>query len=608
MAKANNKRIEEAATTALKAALLLCPFLDSYIDSNDKTPSWDGTVFAYRNEALKKSDLVGRVPIQIKGTETVLIGNEASFSCSVSDLRNYYNDGGCIFFLISVNPSNGSSRIYYASLLVYDLKKALNDAGKQKSKTIKLSSFPTNDTNEMLAVFLSFIEDSRKQMSFIGKELPSLEQLEENGVKIEALTFNASGFGLDATNLGNYISSHEFYLYAKPQGVDIEIPVEKVSNAVVSRSIAGKVCVKGVEYYSEYCVVSQKGRSHFQIGKGISLSFNEETQTMALSFKASGTLSDYILDGKYVIAAIENKEISLNGVELPFISDDNIDLSSLKERLRYYEDIKKMLNILGVTEELQISQLTQNDEKNIRNFVNAILYNKKIGFPTIASSTIHGAFKIANLSIWIWAIKKEDGYYQVENFFAPHPVATFESTDEKHKNPIRASQYLLLDKNAFIHTSNMDYEAVKQDFCSMAHHPVLLEGATSFLLNILLGYDAQEQKNPDLLDLADSVCDWLAAYNDVADKQIVRLNQLQIIKRKRNLSISEIIELGKIAEEANIPTIRCGAFLLLGEIEKAQLCFDELSPEMRSEFITYPICIFGSLKLTEAQPNGQNEI
>ena len=33
MATSNNKRIEETATTALKAALLRCPILDSYIDS-----------------------------------------------------------------------------------------------------------------------------------------------------------------------------------------------------------------------------------------------------------------------------------------------------------------------------------------------------------------------------------------------------------------------------------------------------------------------------------------------------------------------------------------------------------------------------------------------
>ena len=85
MPSANTKRIEESATTALKAALLRCPILDSYIDSNDKTPSWDGTVFVYKSEKTKKENLAGRVPIQIKGTEKVIVSDTATISCSVAD-------------------------------------------------------------------------------------------------------------------------------------------------------------------------------------------------------------------------------------------------------------------------------------------------------------------------------------------------------------------------------------------------------------------------------------------------------------------------------------------------------------------------------------------
>ena len=99
MPSVNTKRIEESATTALKAALLRCPILEPYIGSNDKTPSWDGTVFVYKSEKTKKENLAGRVPIQIKGTEKVIVSDTATFSCSVADLNNYYKDGGCVFSL-----------------------------------------------------------------------------------------------------------------------------------------------------------------------------------------------------------------------------------------------------------------------------------------------------------------------------------------------------------------------------------------------------------------------------------------------------------------------------------------------------------------------------
>lgn len=604
MATANNKRIEETATTALKSALLRCPILESYIDSNDKTPSWDGTVFVYRNEKQKKADLIGRVPIQVKGTEKEIISDKASFSCSVTDLRNYYNDGGCVFFLVSVIPQTGESRIFFASLLVFDLKKILDNAGEQKTFTIKLNSFPADNINEIATIFISFVENSRKQMSFIGKEIFSLDQLAEKGIDVESVSFNTSGLGLNQFNIGNFITTHDIYLYAKPKGIDIEIPVDKVSNAIVSRPIMGKVMVKNTEHYPSYCVVYEKGNSTFRIGKGISIVLSKSTGKLSLSFKPVGTLSDFIKDAACFIDVVENKEITLNGARLSFHGMVNVDLDNYKQSLLYYKDAQRMLDLLGVTEELQCENLSDNDEKNIRNFVNAMLYNKKIGFPGADGSSIYGAFKIANLSIWIWASKQDDGYYQLDNFFNLHQMAIFEDTDVTQSNPVPVSQFLLLNKDAFVHTSNMDYEIVGNDICAMKHHPLLLDEVTSLLLNTLSGYDEQTNKDSRLLDLADKICGWLSGYGEEVDPRILKLNQLQIIKRKRELIIPEIVELGKLVDAINPEDIRCGAYLLLGDVNEAQKCFEEMPPDSQDEFITYPICHFGKLKKAEDKSNG----
>lgn len=72
MPSVNTKRIEESATTALKAALLRCPILESYIDSNDKTPSWDGTVFVYKSEKTKKKTLLVVFQSRLKGQRRLL--------------------------------------------------------------------------------------------------------------------------------------------------------------------------------------------------------------------------------------------------------------------------------------------------------------------------------------------------------------------------------------------------------------------------------------------------------------------------------------------------------------------------------------------------------
>lgn len=595
MAASNNKRIEETAITALKAALLRCPILESFIGSNDKTPSWDGTVFVYKNGSQKKTDLIGRAPIQVKGTEKAIVSDTASYSCQVADLNNYYRDGGCIFFLVSVDTLSGTTNIYYSSLHVFDLKKILNNAGQQKTITIKLDKFPQPDTNEMGSLFMNFVENSRKQTSFIGKEIVTLEQLEKSGIDIESLSFNTAGVGLNLDNIGSFISTHDFYLYAKPKGLDIDIPIDKVSNAVVSKPVFGKVLVKDTEYYPSYSVLYEKGASTIRVGKGISISLDQSNNKVSMNFKPIGTLSDFIQDASCFVNMLESQEITLNGIRLPFNGMGAVDLSKYKDSLHYYKDVKRMLDLLGVTEELQCENLSDKDEINIRNFVNAVLYNRRIGFPDAKDMVIHGPIKIANLSIWIWGTKQDDGYYRIDNFFGHHEIALFEKTDVTQSNPIRASHYILLNKDAFVHTSNMDYETVKTDIRSMKYHPLVIEWTTHTMLNVLRAYDEQEIKDNRLLDLAETICDWLALDKKTVEYPVLRLNQLQIQKRKRSLSTQEIIELGRFTATDNPANIRCGAYLLLEDSAEAQKCYNELPAEAQKEFITFPICNFGKL-------------
>ena len=595
MATSNNKRIEETATTTLKSVLLRCPILESFIDSNDKTPSWDGTVFVYKNETLKKADLIGRAPVQIKGTEKALISDTASYACLVSDIRNYYKDGGCIFFLISVDTSTGSANIYYSSLQVFDLKKILDSAGKKNTITIKLNKFPRDDPNEIAAIFISFVENSRKQTSFIGKDIVSLEQLERNGVGIESFSFNTSGIRLNIDDIGTFISTHDFYLYARPKGLDVDIPVEKVSNAIVSKPVHGKVLVRDTEYFPSYTILYDKGEPILRVGKGISISLDHQNNRITVSFKPKGTLSNFILDASCFVDMIESQEITLNGVRLAFNGLSVVDLSKYKDSLSYHKDVKRMLELLGVTEELQCENLTDKDENNIRNLVNAVLYNKRIVFSGAKDSVIYGPIKIANLSIWIWANRQEKGSYQLESFFDPHSIALFEDHDTTRNNPIPASHYLLLNKEAFVHTSNVDYEAVKRGICSMKYHPLLIEYTTLMMLNILRGYDERLEKDMRLLDLAKAICAWLSMDKEKVEYPILRLNQLQIEKRQRPLSTQEVIELGKFTGTEYPANIRCGAYLLMDDSVEAQKCLDELPPETQKEFITFPICHFGKL-------------
>lgn len=263
-----------------------------------------------------------------------------------------------------------------------------------------------------------------------------------------------------------------------------------------------------------------------------------------------------------------------------------------------------MLDYLGVTEELLLNDLSENDEKNLRNFTGAVLYNRKIGFPNMEQDQFYGAFKIANLVIWIWAKRQSDGMYSIDSFFKLHQIALFTEDDVDLKKPIQASQFVLFDKKGLVHISNMDYEMV---YSGITQTPPSAEYCTkvNFLVLDMIGaYDEQAKHDEKLLDLAEKICEWLRSIESMIDPEILLLNKIQITKRRRTLSMSEIVDLAKLTESKYPPATRCGAYLLMDADKEAQECFDELSPIAQEEFIKYPICHFGKLTMKEDILNG----
>ena len=95
-----------------------------------------------------------------------------------------------------------------------------------------------------------------------------------------------------------------------------------------------------------------------------------------------------------------------------------------------------------------------------------------------------------------------------------------------------------------------------------------------------------------LLSAARQMCEWIQGYPQFVSKEITALNRLQIIRRERDLSITEKAELFNIVGEVKDNFIRLGALLLLGEQAEAKKILEELPQEDRDKFKDYPIYKF----------------
>ena len=142
----DNKAIETLSVNAVKNSIVTSEFLDQFIADNDKEPSWDGFVYIYGDKSKQKSNLKGRMPVQVKGTEDDDHSKEKiSFSMSIVDLRNYLYDGGCILFVVYIGNFGVTNKIYYAELTPIKLRQLLEEAKEQDSKTVHLKEFPSGN-------------------------------------------------------------------------------------------------------------------------------------------------------------------------------------------------------------------------------------------------------------------------------------------------------------------------------------------------------------------------------------------------------------------------------------------------------------------------------
>ena len=59
--------IERLATSAVVERVSYCYGLSPFINDGDKEPSWDGNIYVYPNYKKKKSEMIAKVPVQVKG-------------------------------------------------------------------------------------------------------------------------------------------------------------------------------------------------------------------------------------------------------------------------------------------------------------------------------------------------------------------------------------------------------------------------------------------------------------------------------------------------------------------------------------------------------------
>lgn len=598
----DNKAIETLAVNAVKDSIVTSEFLDQFIADNDKEPSWDGFVYIYGDKSKQKNSLKGRMPVQVKGTEcSDFSKEEISFSMSTVDLRNYLYDGGSFLFVVYIGNIGLTNKIYYAELTPLKLRKLLDEAKEQDSKTVHLKEFPA-DNNKKATIFLNCLQNCQKQASFKEGKLQSLKELEEQGV-LENIVIPISGVGIDDPQMA--LIKSEVYLYANIKGSSIPQPIEIIPQNVRTQEVKdAMITIEDRLFYTKYKVVKSATEVTVRFGESFTMSFT--VKSCNINYKNSNKIRVMVKDLDFMLSYTEKEYFKVNEMKFPFDhngKNTNFDKDKQKENLEYAKDIVKVLDMLGCSEDIDINYMNDEDWRNL-NYLIAALVNKepveglKEDLPPVA------CIKVGKLRFAIYLKKcdgEEKGKYEIYDFFKTDFPVAFEAEDGKM---LPISQFSILHANDFLTISNIDFDVLLPSFQMAEYHKETINRANWFLLELLNAYDkADETRRAKLLKVCMDFSEWiLGANGDEIDFQVGTLNKLQTIKRSRDFNIDELGVLYVMVEDKETrEDCIIGAYLLLGQQQAAEIHFAKLTEQEQLNFKEYPIYHFWK---TEEQDNG----
>lgn len=591
----DSRTIEILSVNAVRDSIAVTGVLDPIINENDKEPSWDGNVNVYKNKTKKKNDIIGKMPVQVKGKECDDHSkDDISYSMSVADLNNY-RFNGCVLFVVYIGDNGSSKKIYYNDLTPIKLRNVLNKSKGQKSATVRLRLFPS-DNYKKVSIFVNCYNHCKMQASFSNGKLYSIDELQKMGELEEIF---APLYLAGNTNFKTALVNNQIYLYAKIKGSAIPQPLDIVPQNLCIKEVKNAlISIEDRVFYTNVSIESSEKTTSFCCGNSFRMEFQNRDNSCKVHYQNSSKVRVMAKDLDFILSFIEKGYFMVDDIRMPFDYNNadfsGFDFDQAKEWLAYAKEIVSLLDTLNCEEDIDIQEMSDRDLINLNRLYTAIIEKKPItGLKEKLPAVI--CVDIGKLKFAV-CVKpcEEKGTYEMTDFFNTRLYIGFEDPNNDG-TMLPVSQFAILNNQDLLTLSNINFDVLLSSFQNIEHHHETYNRANGFLLSLLCAYDkAEGARKEKLLKVCDDFSRWiLEASDDEMEYNIKILNRLQTVKRVRELNMEETKMLGAIVENSEVSEeYKVGAYLLLGQQQLAEIHFSELSEELQKDFKEYPIYHF----------------
>lgn len=575
----NSIKIEKSAILALKRIICLHGKMNELLNENDKEPSWDGDIFVYSNEDLKVENIIYKIPTQVKGKndESLLNRTRITYPVKYKHLRNYFNNGGVCYFVIVISDDGERTTIFYNALTpikLQSLLKGTEKKGSDQTKSVPLNRLNNNDKNELCRVLMQFGHDSGEQgAKELVRKAISLEDME----KIDSI--RATTFVSDKENIFKEVTNGEICWYGHLADADIWLPFDydtQMQMEVINCVKIEKSFRIDEEVYYDSFEIRKNGDVTFSLKLSENLIINFQKRNF--DFKLKSDLTQVMRDIHFLEAMRYGKTFYVG--EHKVCEYTNLQLSDgLQQMIKELKQLQLALIKFDIELNKDFRDFTDEDWKAVDELLH--IYQGKI--------------KPKNENAWhMWwwqgkvvpffLIVDPNGELCIENgaCFKHIKISVgSEAKDERYIVP----PFIMFKRDIWEKLYDVDEGILLEELDKGEFNKETSANFTQLFLEILSAYDVT--KNEKYYDVAKTISDRLLVIDSEAD--YVKLNRLQLLKRKRNLTENELQELEKIETNTEDVKVACAANILLENRRRAKTKLDEMSDEDKNLFMTFPI-------------------
>ena len=573
----NSVKIEKGAILALKRIIYLHGKMNELLNEDDKEPSWDGDILIYSSEDLQVENIIYKIPTQVKGKndEDLLKRRGITYPVAYKNLRNYINDGGVCYFVIVISDDGERTAIFYNALTPIKLKSLLKGTEKKKpdqKKSIPLNRLKNDDKNELFRVLLQFGHDSGEQgaKELIRKSI----SLKDIG-KIDSI--RATAFALDGASIIQEVAKGEACLFGHLKEADIWVPFDYDTQmqmefvAWMKRSEPFKIDEK--IFYENYKTRKSVDET-FLIKLSENLIIN--TGKNEFNFKAVTDLEQVIKDIQFLETLPYGKAFYIGEHKLCEYKDICLD-EPFQQKLNLFKQIQSAINKFDIRLNKKFGDFSDNDWKAMDDLLK--IYQGEIALKN--NNAWHMWWWQGKIVPFFLAVDSDEELCIENGVCFKHLKISVGTEDERYIVPA----FTMFKRDVWEKLYDVDERILLEELDRGEFNKMTEGDFIQLFIEILSAYDTVQDEK--YYNVAKSISDRLIKIDP--DAVYLRINRLQLIKRKRDLKEEELQELENIESGTSDKTVICAVNILLENRRNAQKELEEMSNEDREMFMSYPI-------------------